>query len=128
MRGTFEIPEISDIQKLRKDFGWRPRTKSKWKEIIQKSRFFYSVYDNEKFIGMGRIVEDGVMCMIYDVLVCEEYQKQGVGKMIMNALIDKVKNKKYTCIGLFASKEAIKFYEKLDFEMYYGMALTKYMD
>ena len=50
----------------------------------------------------------------------------------MERLVKEVKNKKYTSIGLFASKENItflsKFYKKFGFEkVNTGMELKKYM-
>ncbi len=119
IKGTFKHPKnISEILELRKSIEWGPRTISKWKEIIKKSKWIYYLKDGEKLIGMGRIVEDGCMCMIYDVMVRKEYQKQGNGKKIMQALMEKAKTKDYTHIGLFAydNPELIKFYKSFGFD------------
>ena len=82
-------------------------------------------------IGFGRILEDGVMCMFYDIGVHPDYQRGGVGKKIMEYLIDKVKDKRYVSIGLFAWEENpanIPFYENFGFEKVgTGMELVKFM-
>jgi GNAT superfamily N-acetyltransferase len=77
---------------------------------------------------MGRMVEDGIMYMIYDVIVRPEYQKQGHGKNIMNSLLDKITPKEdYVRVGLFTFEdpELIKFYESFGFEKEYGMTMIK---
>jgi ribosomal protein S18 acetylase RimI-like enzyme len=97
--------------------GWQPRSEKKWKEILSKSSFVYSVWDNDKLVGMGRLAEDGIMCMFYDVIVHKNYQGRGIGKMIVNKLIDQTKGKKYCSVGLFTDKNEIKFYKKLGFKI-----------
>lgn len=127
MRGTFKAPSIQQIRSLRQSIGWRPRTAQKWVKILKNSRYIYSVYDGKTLVGMARMVEDGVMCMIYDFAVRKEYRKQGIGTKIMSALVAKIKDKNYTSIGLFTDDSAVKFYKKLGFELANGMQLKKYM-
>ena len=124
---------IKKIDELRLSVGWpKRRSDKKWREILLKSSFVYSVWDEKKMIGMGRILEDGIMCMFYDIVVRKDYQDKSIGKMIMKKLIDQVKNKGYTSIGLFASKENIKFlipfYKKFGFcTVKTSMECKKYM-
>jgi ribosomal protein S18 acetylase RimI-like enzyme len=116
--------DINQIRLLRKSIGWQSRSEKKWKEILSKSSFVYSVYDGKKLIGMGRLVEDGVMCMLYDIVVHKKYQGQGIGKLIVNKLIEQTKGKKYCSISLFTDKDKVKFYEKLGFKLdNFGMEL-----
>ncbi len=119
------------INALRFSVGWcTKRSEEKWREILSKSSFVYSVFDKDKLIGMGRIVEDGVMCMFYDIVVHKDYQNQGIGKMIMNNLLDFTKDKKYSSISLFADPNnkdfLIPFYNKFSFKLFEtGMRLKK---
>ena len=110
------------INNLRKSVGWCvKRDEKKWKEILNKSSFVYSVWDEDELVGLGRIVEDGIMCMIYDVTTHKDYQGKGIGKMIMNNLLNQTKDKGYSSISLFAwedNKEfLIPFYKKFGFEL-----------
>ena len=109
--------DINQIRLLRKSIGWQPRSEKKWKEILSKSSFVYSVWDGKRLIGMGRLVEDGIMCMLYDVVVHKNYQGEGIGKIIVNKLVEQTKNKKYCSIALFTDKDKVKFYKKLGFEI-----------
>jgi ribosomal protein S18 acetylase RimI-like enzyme len=116
--------DTNQIRLIRKSIGWQPRSEKKWKEILSKSSFVYSVYDGKKLIGMGRLVEDGIMCMLYDIVVHKKYQGQGIGKLIVNKLIEQTKGKKYCSISLFTDKDKVKFYEKLGFKLdNFGMEL-----
>lgn len=110
------------ITSLRSSVGWnRIRSEEKWQEILSKSSFVYSVWDNNKLIGMGRLLEDGIMCNIYDVVVHQDYQGRGIGKMVLNNLLDYTKDKNYTLISIFAQPEnkdfLIPFYQKFGFKL-----------
>lgn len=109
-----------------------PRGSEKWREVLSKSSFVYSVWDDNKLLGFGRILEDGIMCMFYDIGIHPDYQDLGIGTKIMETLIDQVKDKNYASIGLFVWEEnpkAIQFYEKFGFKkVNTGMELVKYME
>ena len=120
------------LDDLFRAIGWKKRGNEKWSEVLSKSFFVYSVWDNEKLVGMGRIIEDGVMCMFYDIAVHPDYQGKGIGKKVMESLINQVKDKKYASIGLFAWEENpnnIPFYEKFGFRRQSsGMELEVFME
>ncbi|MED1425669.1 GNAT family N-acetyltransferase, partial [Bacillus altitudinis] len=65
------------------------------------------VKDNNQIIGMGRIVGDGAIYFyIQDIVVHPEYQKNGIGKKIMNTLVEYLNQNApdKAFIGLFASQ------------------------
>lgn len=123
--------DIAQLNSLFGLIGWKVRKKEKWVEVLSKSSFVYSIWDYNKLVGFGRVMEDGVMCMFYDIGVAPSYQGRGLGKDILNALIDQVKNKGYASIGLFAwgdNPSNIPFYEKFGFRRVgTGMELEKFM-
>src|SRR3989304_6659873 len=122
---------LKQINNLTEAVGWGRRGPEKWREILSKSSYFYSLWDGDRLVGMGRIVEDGAMCMFYDIAVHPEHQRKGLGSQIMNNLIAQVKDKEYVSIGLFTWEENpvnIAFYEKFGFEtVATGMELVKFM-
>ncbi len=121
------IDKLNDLVHL---IGWNRNT-AKWKKVLEKSAYVVSVYNGEELLGFGRILEDGVMCMFYDICVHPSYQGKGIGTKIMEMLIDKVRDKEYVSIGLFAWEENpqnISFYEKFGFKKVgTGMELEKLM-
>lgn len=110
--------------------GWKARESVRWKEVLEKSTYLITFWDESNLVGMGRILEDGVMCMFYDIGVHPDYQNKGIGKQIMEKLIGQVRGKDYVSIGLFPwhdNPSNIPFYEKLGFVKVSGMELENYM-
>ena len=80
------------------------------------------IYEKSRLIGFGRAISDGeYQAAIYDVAVLPESQRKGVGKIIMQAILERIKN----CnIILYASPGKEGFYHKLGFRsMKTGMAV-----
>jgi GNAT superfamily N-acetyltransferase len=86
---------------------------------LKNSVYAVTVKDRDKVIGMGRIVGDrAIYFYIQDVIVHPRYRGIGMGKEIMNRLVEYLKenapNKAF--IGLFISKGKANFYEKYKFK------------
>ncbi len=84
-------------------------------EIASKNSFVVcSVFVDGKMIGFGRAISDGqYQSAIYDVVVLPEFQNQGVGKTIMNALLEKLP--KTSTILIYAAPGKEIFYRKFGF-------------
>jgi GNAT superfamily N-acetyltransferase len=128
-KSTSKDIKAEKIDALQESIGWQKRGDIKWKECLAKSFFVYSVWDQDKLIGLGRILEDGTMCIFYDIMVHKDYQGQGIGKMIVGGLVDEIKNKDYHSINLFMDNESLKtFYGKFGFKpLKTGMECKQYM-
>lgn len=124
---------FSDINALTESVGWGKRfhqTEEKWQYVLDSSTHVAYIKENEKLIAFGRILEDGIMCMFYDICVHPDYQGKDIGTLIMNHLINKIKDKNYISIGLFVwegNKTAHEFYNKLGFEKAVAMELKNCM-
>lgn len=80
------------------------------------------VFDDDKLIGFGRLISDGVrQSAIYDIAIDPKYQGHGIGRKIVEGLM----NTTPTCnFILYASPGKEAFYRKLGFKkMKTGMAL-----
>jgi len=101
-----------------------------WKEfmnfdVVEKSlaKSLYGViveFENE-VIGMGRIIGDGfIYYYIQDIVVSPKHQKQGIGKKIMDKLMDYIRHNapEKAFVGIFSSREAIRLYEQYGFKQY----------
>jgi ribosomal protein S18 acetylase RimI-like enzyme len=59
--------------------------------IISKSTAYITARDSENLVGFGRLLSDGaVLAYINNIAVSPEYQKQGIGKAMLDRLIETV--------------------------------------
>ena len=68
---------------------------------------------NGAAIGTGRLLPDG---HIGRVAVLAEWRKYGIGKRIMEALIDQARIQGHQLVALNAQVDALDFYRKLGFQ------------
>lgn len=92
------------------------------KKAFQNSHIVVFIYHNDKLIGFGRAISDGIyQAAIYDVAVLPEYQGNHIGSIIIKSIIDKIHHCNFI---LYASPGKEQFYEKMNFKkMKTGMAL-----
>jgi ribosomal protein S18 acetylase RimI-like enzyme len=84
------------------------------KTVFTNSRYKCFVYDEDKIVGVGRALADGVdVSYIADVAIHPEYQGQGIGKAIVNKLVEFSKG--HNKIILYANIGKEPFYAKLGF-------------
>ena len=97
-------------------------------QVFSNSMFRYFVYDNEKLVGVGRALADGADCSyICDVAIHPNYQGRGLGKKIIERLIEDSKGHKKIILYAVPSKEP--FYAKFGFaKMKTAMAIFKEQD
>ena len=101
-----ESINVNDFIKIRKDLEWNEIPYDLVKKALNGSMINISAFDNEKCIGVGRIVGDNALKgMLTDVMVLKGYQKCGVGKLIVTSLIEKLSEriKNGDCFQLEAS-------------------------
>lgn len=69
------------------------------------------VYEGDRLIGFGRALSDGAyQAAVYDLAVVPEYQKQGIGRSIMEAIRKRLPQ---CTIILYAAPGKENFYRKL---------------
>lgn len=127
-----ELPQINEINALTEAIGWGQREYVAWERILDVSTYVaYARNEEGRLIGFGRILEDGVMCMFYDIGVHPDFQGNGVGSQILDKLVAKIKDVGYVSIGLFVwedNSNANGFYKKFGFEdVDTGMELKRFM-
>ena len=109
-----------DYNELREKSGIGNRkSKENVKVAIENSLFITAIYDDDRLIAMARVVGDGAISLVVtDVMVDSEYQKNGLGRVLMNE-IDKYLDENYdedSYIILLANTPYDKFYEKFNFK------------
>ena len=114
------INTVDEFKYLFDAVGWGSHDKKISQIALNNTMYSVSVYDDDKIIGYGRLIGDNI-CYIYvqDIIVIPEYQNKKIGKMIMNKLVDKIKEIKKENENvrayLGASKGKEPFYEKCGF-------------
>ena len=112
--------DLETYLNLRASVGWKLLKESQAEKALKNSLLTLTAYIDNKPVGMGRIVGDGaVICYIQDLVVRPEYQKHGVGRVIMERLIEFVTNIKEKdteiMLCLMCAKGREHFYEKFGF-------------
>ena len=112
---------VEDYNELRQSVEWPPIKPSKAQRGIDNTTCIIAM-DEDKPVGMARILSDGgYVSYICDVIVRPEYQKLGIGKAVMNLVMEHImgdlKEDETQMIILVAVKEKENFYTKFGFEV-----------
>ena len=87
---------------------------------LKNTLFRVSVWDDDKVIGMARMIGDlGLDYYIKDVVVRPEYQGRGIGRMLISELLKFINDNGIPGTEIFvelcAMPDKIPFYEKFGF-------------
>ena len=111
---------VKDYQSIRATTDWYMLEEKVVEKALKNDLFSICVYEEDKLIGIGRIIGDGFMYFyVQDVIVVPEYQKKGIGRIIMDnieAYLMKVTNNN-SFVGLMAAQGAKRFYEKYGYKI-----------
>lgn len=88
---------------------------------MKNTLFRVSVFDGEEIVAMARVIGDlGLNYYIKDVVVKPNYQRRGIGKMMIKELLDFINAHGVSETGIFvelcAMPDKIPFYEKMGFD------------
>ncbi len=125
-----EKPTSSEFSDLREKVGWGNTDLEMAQISLENSLFHVTVRAGSKLIGMARVIGDGVMFFyVQDVVVDPDFQKQGVGKMLMNSIEEYLSNvvKKGATVALLAAKGQEPFYTRYGYLERSGEPLGKAM-
>ncbi|MTI66775.1 MAG: GNAT family N-acetyltransferase [Firmicutes bacterium] len=101
-----------EILEVFKSVGWNKEEDN----IIEafKNSYYITAYVNDKLVGFSRAISDNhYYTGVYDVIVMPEYQKNGIGKNMMNIILDEFKG---TYFFLTYTEGKREFYEKCGFK------------
>jgi ribosomal protein S18 acetylase RimI-like enzyme len=83
------------------------------KRAFENSHATVFIYEKSQLIGFGRVISDGeYQGAIYDVAVLPEVQGKGVGKIIIQTILDRLP---HCNIILYATPGMEGFYKRLGF-------------
>lgn len=131
---TITPKEYMDMRRI---VGWGVFPLEQAAEGLKNSAVLCCIRDNGKLIGIGRTVSDhGYVVYIADVIVVPEYQGQGLGREIMEYLMDQIrlslKPGYRVMVSLMAAQGKEKFYNKFGFidrpNDYYGCGMHQWIE
>ncbi len=84
-RGVIKLKSFLDRNTL-----WAKRRRNEEiKKMLSNSVCTVSVWKNNQIIGFGRATSDGIYrAVLWDIVVEKKYQKYGIGKLIVNSILE----------------------------------------
>ncbi|NHJ02503.1 MAG: N-acetyltransferase [Candidatus Heimdallarchaeota archaeon] len=113
------IPSVRDYLTLRALVGWSTVSGKAVEKSLANSLYSICVYHETQLIGYGRVIGDnGIYFYIQDVIVHPLWQRQGIGRQIMQKIMNylKIHADPTAFVGLMAAKGFGPFYEPYGFK------------
>ena len=116
------ILRAEDFVRLRVETGFARIPLEHARRALQNGLLNVSALYGGELVGMGRLVGDGAMYWyLQEIIVLPEFQRKGIGTLIVNHLVDYAKANSatgtFTTIGGVSAKGKEPFYEKMGFEI-----------
>ncbi len=114
----FSCQDVStrELEELFAAAGLGGRLGEKIRRAFVQSSLVCFAYDSARLIGASRAITDGEYHgLIHDVAVLPEYQKQGIGRRMMQELLDRLPVWR---VMLVADESVQEFYRGLGFDNY----------
>ena len=113
--------KVTDYNNLRALVGWGMLPEKQALAGLNRSDFVIAAKDGERTVGMSRVLTDGgCVALILDVVVHPDYQGKGIGRVlmqsVMNYINDSMAQGEESHICLMAAKGKEEFYKKFGFE------------
>ena len=108
-------PDVTMVRELYQFASWaKERNLRDIKKALENSTLVISVWDRDLLVGFARVLSDKVFrATIWDVIVHPDYQKQGVGSMILERILSHPSLKSVDRFWLNTKHPS--FYEKFGF-------------
>ena len=110
----------SEILNLYQSVGWINYTNNPnmLKNAYTNSLKILAAYENEKLLGIIRVVGDGYsIVFIQDIIVLPEYQSHGIGTALLKKILEIYRNVYQKSLLTDNMDETIQFYKSVGFEM-----------
>ena len=109
---------LNKLQKLLENnaFCAKNRTINDLKKCLANSDVVISIWVGNEIVGFGRALTDGIYRgVLWDIVIDQNYQGKGFGKLIVNNLLSSKEIKNTKKIYLMTTNKKL-FYSQIDFE------------
>lgn len=112
--------DFAAVLDLYASVGWsnytnRPR---QLEQAFHQSLFVIAAYDDEELVGLIRAVGDGLtIVFIQDLLVYPHYQRQGIGRNLLEQTLERFKDIYQIQLATEQSDKNLAFYRELGFRL-----------
>lgn len=121
----YEIKEYTgykeeEILHLYESVGWTNYTSnsSMLENAYKNSLKIYGAYEGDKLLGIVRLVGDGYSIIyIQDILILPEYQRKGIGRALMEKILNTYKHVYQKTLMTDNTEKSIQFYKSVGFTM-----------
>ncbi len=124
----FDEKHKKDLLSLYHDVWWScERTAEDVEIILSNSSFYVGIVaeNNNQLIAFSRVLTDYFQfSYIYDVIVHENYRGQGLGKQLIEIIINHPTMTNIKNIELVCRKEMMSFYNQFGFTEDYGKSIS----
>lgn len=112
IHSNFSKVNLDEMRDVYRSVGWKKHTNEIIKQVFEASNVHAFVEYDGRIVGFGRAMTDGVFnAAIYDVVVHQDYQKQGIARKIMEFLLNELRD--VSCVHLIATTGNEEFYQRL---------------
>lgn len=110
---TKENINWQEVAEVIKRAGLSDRPAADQEIIFNNSYAVVFVYDDEKIVGVARALSDGLsQAAIYNVALDPEYHGNGIGRKMLEVLMDQIKGQN---IILYTHPQTVEMYEHFGF-------------
>ncbi|MDY6803655.1 MAG: GNAT family N-acetyltransferase [Cyanobacteriota bacterium] len=114
--------QIEDLYQLYKSTWWaNNRTVPGIRKMLQNTDIAIGLceVESKKLVAFGRVLTDYFYrAVIWDLIVEESYRGQGLGKALMEAIVNHPSLKEVESMSLMCFPEMVPFYEKFGFTQF----------
>jgi predicted GNAT family N-acyltransferase len=117
VKHSLKEQQVHDLLRLYQNEWWsKGRELSQVREVLRHSDLIVAVCDGKRVVAFARVLTDFVLkAIIFDVIVDAAYRSQGLGRLLMNEVVNHPSLKAVKHLELYCLPGLLPFYEQWGF-------------